>query len=220
MILGYPSTIGTGQPSGYPFDQLFTEVREVTPPQIMNGEVDALVIWGGSDISPTLYGEPASAHSQSYAVLSHRDQVETALFDAAHISGIPILGICRGAQLVCALSGGKLVQDVTGHHSNHAIRLKSGRSITTTSIHHQMMYPFGLEPEAYDLLAWSEAPLSSLYVMSDTDIRDTIEVEPEIIYFKNTNSLAIQGHPEFASLGSDFVQHVLSLTSKLLKGTL
>lgn len=220
LTLGYPSTLGTGSRSGYPFNQIFSEVREVTPRDVFNKIVDAVVIWGGGDISPSLYGKPISKRTSAQTKLGYRDEIERDIVDAAFHSGIPVIGVCRGAQLVCAMSGGVLVQDVNGHHSNHAIRLKSGRSINTTSIHHQMMFPFDLDQKDYDILAWSENKLSARYVMTDTDIREDIPLEPEIIYFKNTNSLAIQGHPEFADVNTDFVQESLALVSKLLNGEL
>lgn len=221
MIIGYPETMGTGGRDAYPFNALFDGAMQVTPTQVQEGAVQALVIWGGEDISPSLYNAEVSRRTHAREALSRRDRVEVDLFNAAVEKGIPILGICRGAQLVCALSGGTLIQDVHGHHGDHAMITDTGRSISTTSIHHQMMFPYDLQAEEYRLLAWAHEPLSGIYVVTDDNILPTLGYpEPEVVYFRTTNALAIQGHPEFDSPNSDFVNYTLSLTSKLLKGTL
>lgn len=221
MRLGYPKTMGTGDKNAYPFNHLFSEVAMVSPKDIIEGKVDALVIWGGEDISPSLYGRSTSERTHAKSEPSYRDRVEMELFHAAQTKGIPTIGICRGAQLVCALSGGELIQHVTGHQGDHSMITDQGKRIVTTSIHHQMMFPFGMPEDAYKLLAWTEEHRSNIYVLTDDDVRDQLsQPEPEIVYFRNTNSLAVQGHPEFDSFPSPFVQHVLSLTSKLMKGEL
>lgn len=216
LTLGYASTLGTGSPSGYPFDDVFDEVRQVTPEQIFNREVDALVLWGGADISPSIYKAQVSKRNQAGPDLSQRDQIETALFNAAQAVGIPVIGVCRGAQLVCAMSGGLLVQDVQNHSGDHMMDTVCGLQMETTSIHHQMMYPFNMPKDSWDLLAWTAGKLSVTYVLDDEDVRTNIPCEPEVVWFPQTKSLAIQGHPEFAPSTSDFVQYTLRLVRKLI----
>jgi GMP synthase-like glutamine amidotransferase len=220
-VLGYPRFIGTGSRSAYPFNAVFTGgAREVTGDNIRAGDVDGLVIWGGADISPSLYNEDVAPQTGATELLSSRDEAEREVFQAAVEVGIPIIGVCRGAQLVCALSGGKLVQDVDNHHGNHTMITDKGDQIVTTSIHHQMMFPFKLSEEEYRLLAWSEEKRSGLYIMNSTETMMDIPVEPEVIYFRKTRALAIQGHPEFADRHSPFVQYSVNLARQLLEGTL
>src|SRR5438067_2150266 len=83
------------------------------------GKDDGLVIWGGADISPSIYGEPVGPRTGAGHEPSFRDRTEMAAVDAAIKVGIPLIGVCRGAQLMCAMSGGKLVQDVQGHMGSH-----------------------------------------------------------------------------------------------------
>ena len=78
--------------------------------------IDGLYIAGGYDVDPAAYG--ASAHSQTDAPRVGRDAWETALFDGACVIGLPVLGVCRGAQVVNVARGGTLIQhlpDVVGH---------------------------------------------------------------------------------------------------------
>lgn len=211
LTLGYPSTLGTGSTSGAPFNKIFGHVREVTPQDILERHVDALVLWGGADISPSIYGAEKSERNGGYETPSMRDRIEMDLFQAAQKAGIPTIGICRGAQMICALSGGRLVQDVTNHGGCHLMETMDGRQIRTTSVHHQMMYPFQMPEEHYQMLAWSVRNLSSHYVHDDNNITSTIECEPEVVWFPHTKGLAIQGHPEFDAEDSEFVQYSLQL---------
>jgi putative glutamine amidotransferase len=71
---------------------------------------DGLVLTGGEDIHPALYGAEASPHL--YPPNRERDLFELALFAAARQRELPILGICRGIQLVNVALGGTLFQDL------------------------------------------------------------------------------------------------------------
>src|SRR5690606_1304167 len=69
---------------------------------------DALVLMGGNDVDPHLYGQ--SRHEQVYGVVPEQDHFEIALVHAAIDLGLPTLAVCRGAQIVNVALGGSLVQ--------------------------------------------------------------------------------------------------------------
>ncbi|MFL5797375.1 MAG: gamma-glutamyl-gamma-aminobutyrate hydrolase family protein [Actinomycetota bacterium] len=71
-------------------------------------EVDGLMLLGGGDLDPSLYG--AERHPEVYGVDRDRDAVEIAMVRAAVDRGMPILAICRGIQVVNVAFGGTLVQ--------------------------------------------------------------------------------------------------------------
>jgi putative glutamine amidotransferase len=71
----------------------------------------ALVLTGGSDVSPARYGE--EPHRAVYGVDDMRDNVETALAMRALEMGLPIFAICRGMQVLNVALGGSLVQHLT-----------------------------------------------------------------------------------------------------------
>ncbi|MGN6132722.1 MAG: gamma-glutamyl-gamma-aminobutyrate hydrolase family protein [Nocardioidaceae bacterium] len=78
--------------------------------------LDALVISGGADVDPTSYGE--QPHPRTAGWRSDRDAWERALLDAADERGLPVLGICRGMQVMAVHAGGALDQhtpDLVGH---------------------------------------------------------------------------------------------------------
>lgn len=70
--------------------------------------LDALVISGGHDVNPALYGEPAGPHTGE--PVNDRDAWEAALLRAALAAELPLLGICRGMQLLNVVCGGTLHQ--------------------------------------------------------------------------------------------------------------
>ena len=70
--------------------------------------VDALVIAGGADVDPTRYGE--EPHPTTDAPRRDRDASELGLYRRARRLGLPVLGICRGLQVMAVASGGRLVQ--------------------------------------------------------------------------------------------------------------
>jgi putative glutamine amidotransferase len=73
--------------------------------------IDGLLLSGGGDIQPQYYGEPA--HEKLGTVDPARDFAEIPLARWAAADGKPVLGICRGAQIINVALGGSLYQDIT-----------------------------------------------------------------------------------------------------------
>lgn len=80
-----------------------------SPEQIL-ARVDGVMLTGGGDVDPDLYGEPR--HGSFDPAESGRDEFELALSRAAVAAGVPFLAICRGMQLLNVAMGGSLVQDI------------------------------------------------------------------------------------------------------------
>ena len=72
-------------------------------------KLDALILTGGLDVDPSLYGEAPHATT---AVDLARDRFEIPLARAALERDVPILAICRGVQVLNVAAGGSLVQDI------------------------------------------------------------------------------------------------------------
>ena len=77
--------------------------------------VDGVLLSGGPDVDPARYGDN-TVHDQTYGVDAERDQFEIDLFAAAVRRDIPVLGICRGIQVINVALGGTLLQDVPSDH--------------------------------------------------------------------------------------------------------
>jgi putative glutamine amidotransferase len=82
--------------------------------------LDGLVISGGADVDPERYGE--RPHPRTAAWRPDRDAWESALLDAADAAGLPVLGVCRGMQVMAVHAGGALEQHVPDlvDHEQHS----------------------------------------------------------------------------------------------------
>lgn len=117
--------------------------------------VDGVLLSGGADIAPQLYGQ--ASHETVKATDPQRDAMELELARAARQAGVPMLGICRGCQMLNVAFGGTLLQDVPSlvpgartHQTReldvHDIRIEPGTmleqilglsSLRVNSRHHQ-----------------------------------------------------------------------------------
>lgn len=155
---------------------------------------------GGEDVDPSIYG--CKKHPRTYSNIN-RDLKEKALFDEVSPKQL-ILSVCRGSQLMSALNGGLIVQDVHNHALWGTHEITNGvDTYQITSTHHQMQYPFTIDPKHYDILYWAEG-LSNDHYEGDKIDPEVIKKhgEPEIVLYHlpdKPKCLAIQGHPEMMS---------------------
>lgn len=122
------------QNGGIPYIIPFNEDPAVTKAQLAN--VDGLILSGGHDVDPRLYGEeslPAIG-----AIWPQRDAFDMLLLQEAEKHHKPVLGICRGAQILNVAHGGSLYQDISyrdeptlKHSQGHTPDLET-QSITLT----------------------------------------------------------------------------------------
>jgi putative glutamine amidotransferase len=160
--------------------------------------VDALVLAGGADVDPGTYGAEPDPHTTH--TVPERDAFEVALALCAMERDVPLLGICRGMQVMNVARGGTLIQhlpDDVGHtdhrrslgtfeNADHDVRLAGGslaeraareRIHSTKSHHHQGVDELG---EGFEITGWA-----------------TIDDLPEAIEDPARRfALGVQWHPE------------------------
>jgi putative glutamine amidotransferase len=132
--------------------------------------LDAVVFAGGADLDPELYGE--QPHRETTGLRRERDAAELPLMRSALDRDVPVLGICRGMQLMSVVSGGSLVQhlpDVVGHERHrpapgvyglHVVRLAPGsrahailgETTRVPSYHHQGL----ASPGSLTVTGWAD----------------------------------------------------------------
>ena len=168
-----------------------------------------LILWGGVDLNPKYYD--TYVHSKTQKPNYVRDEHEVALVNEAMFTGRPIIGVCRGAQLLCVMNDGMLYQHSEGHNRAHDIYTNTGEVFGFVAAdHHQVMCPQGRE---YEILAYDRATTKVWVSEHKTKLLPTV---PEVIWWPSTKCLAIQPHPEWETTNSPFVRWINDIIYNLI----
>lgn len=156
---------------------------------------DGLILSGGPDIDPIHYGQPI--HRLCGEINEPRDDFEFKLMKAAKAQDIPILGICRGIQMINVYFGGTLFQDVSLkdkdviQHSQKGSRGKGCQTITVeeNSFFHQILDSTAYVNSYHHQSIDQVAPGFKVTAVAVDGIVEAIEHEDKKIY-------GVQFHPE------------------------
>lgn len=160
--------------------------------------VDGILITGGQDVSPTLYGEEASEKLGELCPM--RDTMESLVLECADSLDKPVLGICRGLQFINAFYGGTLYQDLPSQHPS--------------DISHRQQPPYDAPSHNVDLvegeplqklLSVSKLPVNSCHHQAIKDLAPSLRSMAvsedglvEAVYNPESSFFwAVQWHPEF-----------------------
>lgn len=193
---------------------------------VIRPSVDLILITGDTNVNPKYYND--SIGNKNLNIDSDRDTLERHMIN--DYKNIPRLGINRGAIFLTAMSGGNIVQTVSGHNcgkheSEYPISylqkkmMKLNKTYMINSNHTELMFPYNLKDNDYDIYLISRNYLSDKYKdgrNNDVNISNTQNFyEPEIVLYNNTNSLCIQG--EFDEDTTDYNYFCYALINKILK---
>lgn len=116
-------------------------------------DCDGLLLCGGGDVEPWRYGQKNTSSSE---LEPHRDTVELTLLEHFAVTKKPVLGVCRGMQLMNVYFGGELIQDIPGHScfgtrdrlhhtriSHSFLEQLYGKTAIVNSAHHQAVSRLG-----------------------------------------------------------------------------
>lgn len=180
-------------------------------PETLLKMVDVLVLTGGGDPDPALYGGKPENPSD---VERERPSWDINLYRAARREGKPILGICLGMQLMAIAEGSGLVRDIASeipgaldHHGrperpvSHQVKVEAGSTMEAvvgsnpwvSSFHHQAI---GSVPPGYSACAWTSDGLV------------------EAIESDDGKAIGVQWHPERDRTGKPLMRHMLGLASE------
>jgi putative glutamine amidotransferase len=160
--------------------------------------VDGVVLCGGGDIDPALFGGP-TGHDTQYSTCPERDAFELALIEQCRLRRTPTLAICRGLQILNVAHGGDLhvhLPDVVGEavahrvsrerHTHHPVRvapdsrlaaLLGPAPIDVASWHHQAIARLGSDLRA---VAWAEDGTVEAVELDDWPELWAVQWHPEL----------------------------------------
>lgn len=169
--------------------------------------LDGLLLTGGGDVDPTLFFEEPIPHLGN--VSPERDNFEIALTQAMLKLNKPILGICRGIQILNIAAGGNIYQDIYSqfdkpllqhaqlaprHHASHFIQIEKATKlhgilqsdlVKVNSFHHQAVKKI---PKAFEICAIANDGLIEAIESKEHDFVLGIQWHPEGMFKKNDSS--------------------------------
>lgn len=132
--------------------------------------IDGLIFSGGQDIMPILYGENSIDRVDN--TCRNRDKFELSLFEKAYEKRVPMLGICRGMQLINVALGGTLYQDINNQIENSAIHRLQG--INVNENHHRVKIIKA--STLYNIISKENIEVNSIHHQSLKDIGKGLKV--------------------------------------------
>jgi putative glutamine amidotransferase len=167
---------------------------EAAAESVIDG-LHGLVLTGGADVDPARYDAPRDPHTGSER--SDRDGWEIALVSAAMRRDLPLLGVCRGMQVLAVALGGTLIQHLpdtvgsdshsptVGVHGRHEVRLADGSRIAdwlgsrtdVATYHHQAVDRL---PAAVVATGWADDGTVEAFDVCDTTWTMGVQWHPEV----------------------------------------
>lgn len=172
------------------FKNYFPEIEVINAKKAMEKTYDLIIFSGGEDISPDFYGAP---NIHCYGINPERDEMERDVFYIARDQKTPkLLGVCRGHQLINAMQGSNVIQDLekeTGRHEGeHPLEIIKEFSIVgqafdkriVNSLHHQ-----GVRHSGSGLTTTSV--YKGIIESSESDKIITVQFHPEMMHDEQAN---------------------------------
>lgn len=156
-------------------------------------DIAGFVIGGGNDIDPAIYGGDVSA---SRSIDASRDAYELNVLELAEKRGVPVMGICRGAQLINVHRGGTLVSDLSNirmHTSNRGTLLP--RKIVSISPESKLVELIGSETTRVNSLHHQAVERTGEGLVVSAVDRD--EIVQAIESVDGPLRVGVQWHPEY-----------------------
>ena len=168
------------------------------------GMIDGLLLTGGGDIDPTLFGE--EPHQKLGSIVPERDEFEVLLIQKMLELNKPILGICRGAQIISIAAGGDMYQDIYTQiskpllqhdqqaprtHASHYVEVTPGSILSNivgvekfkvNSFHHQAVREM---PKGFKVSGVASDGIIEAFESSEHPFVLGVQWHPECLVLKN-----------------------------------
>lgn len=166
------------------------------------GLADGIIITGGEDINPLFYND--TFNLKVCGDIDHRrDTLEKKLFDFAFENKIPLMGVCRGMQMINVASGGTLYGDIPSEIGTQVIHRDNGEVMHKIALTESCPFIFPEGRDTFMVNSWHHQGLKKIPDGINVVAR-SFDGLPEAIYVDkklHPFMIAVQFHPE--RLGSD-----------------
>lgn len=156
-------------------------------------DADLIQFTGGPDVHPAFYKEGKHPKTSNDPA---RDAAEWLIY-YSHVEVVPMVGICRGAQLLNVFNGGSLWQHVTNHTINGthlAFDLLHEKNVDVTSTHHQMMIKTNT---AVVLMTADQNGQKETHTFTE-NVGQSLDCEA--LWYPDCRCLCYQPHPEYVDI--------------------
>lgn len=158
-------------------------------------KADFVIFGGGPDVNPIYYD--AERHNTTQFD-TKRDEADMKLYEYCLTEGIPMVGVCRGAQFINVMMGGKLYQDIDNHNVPHPMWDIKGRVQIPkiSSSHHQSV----MKNDGMEIIA--DSRVSTRRHIDPHNSEVCVQGKPyaydiEAFFYRDICALGFQGHPEY-----------------------
>ena len=207
---------------GTPMQHKYSYLNEsmmLDGPRGLKEKPDLVVLTGGEDINPQMYGEKSIYPHAFYN--NERDALEKEWFLYAKANKIPMVGVCRGMQMFTIMSGGRLLQHIEGHSrgGSHPVITNEQKEVKVNSLHHQVCIPLSKSGHnvGAELLAWSQTASDWKAGSEETEeLFVSFGCIPEAIWFPKIKALGVQFHPEMMQKDSEGYKYFQDIFTKYI----
>lgn len=174
--------------------------------------LDGVILSGGADVEPNLYGDDA-VHPTTYGIDLERDTFELALVGAIRERDLPLLSICRGIQVLNVAFGGSLIQDIDDQTATPLSHRQQRTGLSRNDTSHDVTIAEGAHP-LRQLVDAATLPVNSFHHQAIRDVGpglDVIATAPDgvieaVVCPAMRFGLGVQWHPEMLAL--TYQQHL------------
>tara|TARA_B100000900_G_scaffold305249_1_gene263913 strand:- start:13889 stop:14626 length:738 start_codon:yes stop_codon:yes gene_type:complete len=169
--------------------------------------VDGIILTGGEDINPLLYSDTSNL-AVCEKINHRRDSLEQKLFDFAFRQQIPLMGVCRGMQMMNVATGGSLYGDLPTEIGTEVVHRNNGEVLHDIVITDTCSLIFPLGKDTFTVNSWHHQGLKDISACLQVIAKSNDGLAEAIVMDKAFHPfmIAVQFHPE--RLGNEHPVHI------------
>lgn len=168
---------------------------------------DGIILTGGEDINPLLYNDTSNL-ALCETINHRRDSLEQKLFDYAFRHQIPLIGVCRGMQMMNVATGGTLYGDLPSEIGTEVVHRNNGEVMHDIVVTDTCSLIFPLRKDTFTVNSWHHQGLKNISALLKVVAKSHDGLAEAVVMDKALHPfmIAVQFHPE--RLGKDNAVHI------------